>query len=137
MPRKPFSLSVKIIILDKDGRCLLLKRSMRSEGNPGKWDLPGGKVDPGESFEEALLREVCEETGLSVFPERVLAAAESEKPSARVAYLIMEGRPNSTEVRLRKDEHEAYAWIDRRDLADIDVAQQFRSFLRTYSQIEE
>lgn len=136
MPRKPFGLSVKMVILDNDGRCLLLKRSLSSEGNPGKWDLPGGKVDPGEKFEDALLREVGEETGLSVYPERVLAAAESEVSSARVAYLIMEGSTDSTEVRLRRGEHEAHAWVDRQHLLEFDVAEQFRPFLRAYSQME-
>jgi len=51
MPYKPFALSAKVIVLDGEGRCLLLKRSMISKGNPGKWDLPGGKVDAGEDLE--------------------------------------------------------------------------------------
>lgn len=58
---KPLSLSVKIVIRDDNSRFLLLKSSMSSKGNPGKWDLPGGKIDAGESFDEALHREVFEE----------------------------------------------------------------------------
>ena len=65
MTRKPFVLSAKVVVRDAHGRCLLLKRSMSSKNNRGKWDLPGGKVDAGERFDEALLREVAEETGLS------------------------------------------------------------------------
>lgn len=56
MSYKPFALSAKVVIRDKEGRCLLLKRSMSSKGNPGKWDLPGGKVDAGQNLEQELLR---------------------------------------------------------------------------------
>jgi len=63
---KPFRLSMKVVILDDMGRILLIQRSMGSRGNPGKWDFPGGKVDQGETFDEALLREVFEETKLKI-----------------------------------------------------------------------
>lgn len=43
MSHKPFALSAKVVVRDEEGRCLLLKRSMSSKGNPGKWDLPGGR----------------------------------------------------------------------------------------------
>lgn len=83
MQRKPLRLSAKIVIQDKDDRCLMLKRSMSSKGNPGKWDLPGGKIDAGESFDGALLREVFEETGLTISIQRVAGTAESELPKVK------------------------------------------------------
>ena len=132
---KPFRLSVKVVVLDDEGRCLLLKRSMSSKGNPGRWDFPGGKVDSGEDFEEALLREVTEETGLKISLERVLATAESESPAARVVYLIMKGRVESGQVKL-SHEHDDFAWVPRRDLAAMDVAVQFAGFAKSYSGIE-
>ena len=135
MPQKRFRLSAKVVIRDDRGRCLLLKRSPNSKGNPGKWDLPGGKVDSSESFEEALLREVAEETGLSISLGRVLGAAESESPKARVAYLILEGHLESGEVCL-SSEHDAYVWVQRPDLPRVDLADQFRKFAQDYSQDE-
>ena len=68
---KPFKLSVKVVIRDTEGRCLLLKRSRGARGNPGKWDLPGGKIEAGEDFESAVGREVAEETGLTIALDRV------------------------------------------------------------------
>lgn len=134
---KPFSLSAKVVIRDKEGRCLLLKRSMSSKGNPGKWDLPGGKVDTGENLEQGLLREVAEETtGLTISLQRVLGAAESESPTKRVAYLIFEGRLESGQVCL-SSEHDDFTWVDRQDLARVDIAEQFRPFLKAYSQIDK
>ncbi len=56
------------VIRDAEGRILLQRRS-----EDGTWSLPGGATDPGESPARTVLREVWEETGLRVVPERVLA----------------------------------------------------------------
>jgi 8-oxo-dGTP diphosphatase len=56
-------LVVAVALLDKDGRILLSKRP---EGKKlaGLWEFPGGKVDPGETPERALIRELQEELGI-------------------------------------------------------------------------
>ena len=105
---------------------------MSSNHNGGKWDLPGGKPDAGESFDVALLREVAEETGLTVSLDRVIGAAESELPDRKVAYLVLEGRLVSGRVRL-SEEHDEFAWVLRPDLGEMDVCDQFRDFLIAYA----
>lgn len=135
MPGKPFRLSVKVIILDRSGRCLLLKRSLNSKGNPGKWDFPGGKVDPGENFDEGLIREVAEETGLNISLKRVLGTAESESPTAKIVYLFFEGRRKSGSVHL-STEHDDYTWASRRSLPSLDLAPQFHPFALIYARGE-
>jgi 8-oxo-dGTP diphosphatase len=122
MSGKPMKLSVKIVVRDQTGRCLLLKRSMSSGGNPGKWEFPGGKIDPGEGLDEALLREVVEETGLTVSIQGVAGTAESEAPTAKVVYLILEGRVESGQVRL-SEEHDDYLWVDPEGLPTVDLAE--------------
>jgi len=62
-PQRPFA-GVGAIVVADDGRVLLVKRS-----NPplaGRWSLPGGVIDVGETIEQAVAREVREETGLEV-----------------------------------------------------------------------
>lgn len=132
MPHKPFSLSAKVVVRDEKGRCLLLKRSMRSTGNPGRWDLPGGKVEVWENLEQGLLREVAEETGLTISLQRVLGAAESESPTNKVAHLILEGCVESGQVHL-SSEHDEYAWVDHQGLSKVDLVEQFRPFVQIYS----
>lgn len=52
------------IVHDDVGRLLLIQRG--TEPALGKWSLPGGRVEPGETDAEAVVRELAEETGLSV-----------------------------------------------------------------------
>jgi 8-oxo-dGTP diphosphatase len=122
MPAKPYSLSVKIIISDDKGRWLLLKRPEHSEWdwNIGKWDLPGGKLNPGESFEEALVREVKEETGLTISMQEVYGAVGDEIPTNRIAHLVMTGKLVSGEVNL-STEHVEYAWIPPEKINEMEL----------------
>jgi 8-oxo-dGTP diphosphatase len=55
---------VGAVISDEDGRILLILRG--HEPAMGLWSIPGGRIEPGESDEEALVREIREETGLEV-----------------------------------------------------------------------
>jgi len=128
MVEKPFVLSCKVLVWNDDGECLLLRRSAASKNNKGKWDLPGGKADAGETFDEALRREVAEETGLSILLDGVAGTAESDLPTRKVAYLIMAGRSRGGDIRL-SEEHDAYAWVSPGEFATMDVCPQFRPFL--------
>ena len=132
--KKPFRLSMKVVILDKEDKCLLIKRSKQSKGNPGKWDFPGGKVDPGETFDEGLMREVFEETKLKISLERPLTVVESESPTNRVIYLFMEGRLLNGNIEL-SEEHEDFIWVDPKDLSEMELASQFVDFGRAYCEM--
>lgn len=60
-----------VAVIERDGRWLMIRRS---EGviAPGYWCFPGGGIEPGESPEQALVREIREEIGLDVRPEQVI-----------------------------------------------------------------
>ncbi len=63
---------VGAVIKDGAGRLLLIKRG--HEPGKGLWSIPGGRIEPGESDEAALVREVREETGLVVTAGRLIGA---------------------------------------------------------------
>src|SRR5581483_4639386 len=54
---------VGAVIINRQGQAFVQKRSLTRKLWPGCWDLVGGHVEPGETLEEALRREIREETG--------------------------------------------------------------------------
>lgn len=126
---KPYGLSVKAVIRHADGRLLLLKRSPNCKINVGKWDLPGGKVERGEGFDQALIREVLEETSLLISLQRVVGTAERELPEWKVVYLILEGHIVSGDLKL-STEHSEYRWVTGQDILDLELVEQFRPFVQ-------
>ena len=61
---------VGAVVHDGAGRLLLIQRGHAPSA--GMWSVPGGRMEPGESEPQAVVREVAEETGLTVRPVRVL-----------------------------------------------------------------
>jgi 8-oxo-dGTP diphosphatase len=94
-----------ILPVREDGRMLLLQRPT------GTWEPPAGRLSTGEAFEDGALRELYEETGLLVAPQRILATWVGEAPSggllAAVTYIA---RVHAAEVKL-SHEHLGYRWV--------------------------
>lgn len=61
-----YHLSVLGVVCRPDGRCLITQRKLDKPWAPGSWEIPGGGVNAGETSQEAILREIGEETGLDV-----------------------------------------------------------------------
>jgi len=123
-----FGLAVRALIFDDDGKILILKRSTESKTNPGKWELPGGKVDQGEDFDKALVREVYEETGLKISLDNVVGASQQNLPLIRAVHIIMAGKIEEGELNL-SSEHEGYAWEFLENLSDYELADWVEYFI--------
>ncbi len=130
MDKIEYDISVKMLLVDKNNQYLLLQRSMESKGNPGTWELPGGKVDDGESLETALLREVEEETGLITEITGLVGTAESSLGDKKIVYVIMEGISDGEGISLSK-EHDDFAWVLTGDLKNFDTSPTFREFFNS------
>src|SRR5260370_1168754 len=68
-------------ILTDGGRILLIRRGHEPE--KGRWSLPGGRIEPGETDQQALVREVREETGLEVIPGPLAGGVDPPGPRGR------------------------------------------------------
>ncbi|MFF4933227.1 NUDIX domain-containing protein [Streptomyces griseofuscus] len=97
--------SAAAILTDEEGRVLIVKPTYK----PG-WNLPGGRIDEGETPRRACARELFEELGVRVTPGRLLAhafVAPPGRPAAHV-YYVFDGGPltveQQKEIRLQESE---------------------------------
>jgi len=132
MPEKPFKLAVKAVICDHVGRSLLIRRSPHNRNFVGKWEWPGGKTDPGESFDQALIREVLEETALQVEITGLVGATSFEMPAAHVVLLCLHTRLIGGDPKL-SEEHDSMAWVSPREYSLYDLADNARSVMMDYA----
>jgi len=105
---------VGAVVRDDAGRLLLIRRG--HEPSRGLWSLPGGRVEPGEALEAAVVREVREETGLEV---RVGAAVGSVLiPAGAVVYDVTDFActPLDAAAPVAGDDADDVAWVDATDL---------------------
>ena len=108
----------------REGRVLACRRTAPPEA-AGRWELPGGKVEDGETPEAALAREVGEELGCTVEVGAWLAAEApiEERYALRVALCrLVDGEPEPTE-------HDALRWLTADELDDVDWLAPDRPFL--------
>ena len=111
------------MVIDASGRVLLIRRS--KEPLRGRWLVPGGSVELGETLEEAVVREVREETGLEVRPVDWLGVfdrIEREGESVLYHFVIVDYLCAllGGELRAASDALEA-CWARPGDLAGLEV----------------
>jgi 8-oxo-dGTP diphosphatase len=109
---------VGAVITDQSGRLLLIRR--RNEPGAGLWSLPGGRVESGETDEQAVVREVREETGLQVQCGPLLGAVE--RPGLRGdVFDIRDYEASVTAGELAADDDAAdAAWLTPAELSQLD-----------------
>lgn len=106
-------------VVIRDGRVALIRRG--KEPLKGRWVIPGGTVEPGEGLEQALVREMREETGLTVKPLEILLVFDRilrEAGRLRYHYVIIDYLCEyvSGDLRAGSDADEA-AFVAEGDLA--------------------
>jgi 8-oxo-dGTP diphosphatase len=96
----------------------------------GLWEFPGGKVDPGETPEQALKREIAEELGVSISVGEKIAVANVETPKAQIELTTYFGTIIGSQEPQLSDDHDDSRWLAPQDLlrlnwaeADIPTAQ--------------
>jgi 8-oxo-dGTP diphosphatase len=115
-------LAVRAIITDGSGRVLILKRANTSQGD-GKWCLPGGNIEYGQTTGEAMAREINQETSLNctdykfLFYLENLPSEESELHYINLVYLC------STKGKVQlNNESSDFAWIDSVGMKNYKIA---------------
>ena len=113
-------------ILEKDGKFMIARRAPH-KAMAGKWEFPGGKVEPNESFPDALRREFSEEFDLAVDVGRKVGKVKHDYENAVVeltAYLI-----TTTSEVISSIDHDRISWSSLADLHSYDLADADRPFV--------
>jgi 8-oxo-dGTP diphosphatase len=119
-PKGPF-LAVRAIILDQHRRVLLLRRAAGTTG-PGAWCLPGGKVDFGQTVEEAMRREVHEETGLTCDSTRFLFFQDSlPGPHLPLHFLNLYFECSTSGQVTLNEESSDFRWISASEIGSLAI----------------
>jgi 8-oxo-dGTP diphosphatase len=138
-PQEPLypalGVAAKGIIRRGDGAVLLIRRSPRSKADPGAWDLPGGKMAYGEILGDALVREVREETGLSVTSTRPFHVSHFVKEPFWVTCVTFECLGVEDAAILLSDEHDEHAWVSLDELDGRPYAMAIREQLDAFTAI--
>jgi len=108
-----------VAALIRDGRRVLMSRRRADQPMPLLWEFPGGKIEPGESPQDALVREVREELGCELTVGGIHDVVFHAYPDFDLYMLvyagtIAEGVPRAVEVA-------EIAWVDARDLPALEL----------------
>jgi 8-oxo-dGTP diphosphatase len=124
---------VAAVVEDEDGRWLVLRRA--GAHGAGTWGLPGGHQEFGESPEQTAVREVAEETGLTVVAHQRLGFTDDPMPEIGRHYvtLFLACSRVAGEARiLEPDKAADLAWLTLRELRRRELFAPLRRFLESY-----
>ena len=124
----PYGLTIRGL-LKKDNKILILKRDSKSKTNPNRCELPGGKVDPGEFFDEALVREFIEETNLNIEIGSLVGAIQDDFSHKRTVVIIMEVKTSDYDIKI-SDEHIDWKWATLKEIKNLEQASSLKTLLK-------
>lgn len=129
---KTQKIGVTAFILNHENKVLIVKRSKTDSFLPGFYELPGGKVEFGESLEQALRREVKEETNLDI---KIIS------PYSSFSYVSQNGLKHTIDIQfiaraLSKNsqvklsgEHESFNWMDLTEIKKFKFSKEMKNVI--------
>ena len=110
------AIEVVAAILHRDGAYFATQRGYGEF--EGMWEFPGGKIEPGESCEDALKREIQEELGVDIAIEDLLCTTEYDYPSFQLTMHCYLCRVEAGNIELR--EHKSAQWLTAETLDNVE-----------------
>ncbi len=118
MPVRTVEVAVTVV-RNARGDVLMAERTAR-QLSPGHWELPGGKIEPGETPEQSLERELREELAINARIGEFLLSTSYEGDGVSLELLVYRAERIRGEPELI--EHDEISWVSPRDLAGYDLA---------------
>lgn len=98
------------------------------------WEFPGGKMEPGETMQQAIIREIQEELGVTISPTKLVTTVEYDYPTFHLTMHCLLSTVVEGEIKLI--EHEDAKWLTKETLdsvewlpADIEVVEKLKQLL--------
>ena len=102
----------------KDGGKYLVGQRAAHKTQGGLWEFMGGKIEPGETPEEALVRECLEELALEIEGARIIDSVIHEYPEKTIRLTLLECRPKAGSVP-QALEHQAIRWVTPEEMREL------------------
>lgn len=126
------NVELTVLCLLTDGNRLLLQNRVKKDWKG--YTLPGGHVEPGESFVDAVLREMKEETGLTVHDPRLVGVKQFPIENGR--YVVLLFKAEKYEGELVSSEEGTMEWIPYDRLSEVGTVADFEELLRVMNSSE-
>ncbi len=115
-----------------NGRVVLLRRRDDADVYPSIWELPSGRVEPGETIEKALRREVLEETGLFVKIDACVGyffyTSKEDQRYIQLNHFCSLNNSNPNDLRV-SSEHAEAKWVILKDAFNFDCSENVHNIL--------
>ncbi len=113
------AIQVAAAIIERDGRVLVARRAP-GRHMAGHWEFPGGKLEPGETPQACIVRELAEELGVAVVAGEVIMESRHAYPGGEIELIAVAVRLEGGELRLT--DHDALDWLEPHALTGIALA---------------
>ncbi len=107
-------------VIQKNNQYLLLKRTVKSKNFPELWDFPGGKLEPGETPTQAIIREVEEETALVIIPEKEIKTTSFKRDHLDLFFHYFTPSNHKGNIQLSPD-HTAFKWVKKEQMSTLNL----------------
>ena len=125
---KGYGLTVRGVIKNNEDEILIVKRHPKSKTDPEMWELPGGKVEKGEHFTDALIREIKEESDLDCEVGDFCEAIQNDYMHKRTVQLMMYLTEIEGNVKI-SEEHTEYMWASLEELKSLEISSSLKKVL--------
>lgn len=111
---------VAALIFDDSGSFLIAERS---HGHlAGKWEFPGGKIEKGETEEKAIVREIREELGIDIVPEKIIGVFSHAYDEREIELVLIKCLFPPNQKITSDGSHASHAWVRLSECENFDFA---------------
>ncbi len=132
---KSFRIAVKSFIVNKKNELLIIKRRSNDIQKPNAWEIPGGRLEPGENPYSGIKRETKEEIGLDIkvlYPLNIKHFIRNDKQTITMIIFICKAIKSQI---ILSEEHQDYEWVHINEAKE-KIGEFFHKDVDTYKKLE-